>query len=89
VIHIGLNSKLADAAKNMMPLSSSKKDSLHGQLTLLDNESVLLGVHRYLAAQSLGSITTKDFCWGVNRVVVPAVGYVGKEATISRCTARN
>ena len=70
-------------------LPPSKKDSLHGQLTLLDNESVLLDVHRYLAAQSLGSITTKDFCREVNEVIAPAVGFVGKEATISERTARN
>lgn len=66
-----------------------KKDSLHGQLTLLDNKSVLLDVRRYLAAQSLGSITTKDFCREVNEVIAPAVGFFGKEATISKCTARN
>ena len=31
-------------------LPPSKKDGLHGQMTLLDNESVVLGVRRYLAA---------------------------------------
>jgi hypothetical protein len=65
-----------------------KKDGLHGHLTLLDNENVKLGVHKYLAAQSLGTITTKAFCQEVNEVIVPAFGLCGKEATISERTAR-
>lgn len=67
----------------------SKKDGLHGHLTLLDNENVVLGVHKYLAAQSLGSITTNAFCKEINEVIVPTLGFTGREATISKQTARN
>jgi hypothetical protein len=35
----------------------TKKGAKHSQYTLLDNESVLHSVQRYLAAQSLGTIT--------------------------------
>lgn len=70
-------------------LPPSKKDGLHGQLTLLDNENVVLGVRKYLAAQSLGSITTKTFCKEINQVIVPALGFTGKDAIISERTARN
>lgn len=70
-------------------LPPSKKDGLHGHLTLLDNENVVLGVHKYLAAQSLGSITTKTFCKEINQVIVPALGFAGKDAIISERTARN
>src|ERR1700676_61341 len=66
-----------------------KKDGLHGHLTLLDNEDVLLGVHKYLVAQALGSITTKDFWQQTNEVIIPALGYTGKDAIISEWTARN
>jgi hypothetical protein len=70
-------------------LPPSKKDGLHGHLTLLDNKNVILGVRKYLAAQALGSITTKAFCQQINEVIVPALGFTGKEATISERTARN
>jgi hypothetical protein len=45
-------------------------------LTLLDNENVILGVRKYLAAQALGSIMTKAFCQQINKVVVPALGFM-------------
>jgi len=70
-------------------LPPSKKDGLHGHLTLLDNENVVLGVCKYLAAQSLGSITTKAFCKEINDVIVTTLGFTGREATISEQTARN
>jgi hypothetical protein len=70
-----------------LPLSA--KENLHGHLTLLDNENVVLGVRKYLAAQSLGSITSKDFCREINETIVPALGFTGPEATISERTARN
>jgi hypothetical protein len=70
-------------------LPPSKKDGLHGQITLLDNESVVLGVCRYLAAQSLGTITVQDFCRHINKVISPAIGLLGQSATISECTTRN
>ena len=70
-------------------LPPSKKDALHGHLTLLDNENVKLGVRKYLAAQSLGTITTKAFCQEVNEVIVPSFGFSGKDAIISERTARN
>jgi hypothetical protein len=64
-------------------------DSLHGHLTLLDNENLVHGVRKYLAAQSLGSISTKAFCEEVNKIIVPALGFTGREATISEQTTRN
>jgi len=70
-------------------LPPSKRDNPHGHLTLLDNENVVLGVRKYLAAQSLGSITTKAFCKEINQVIIPALGFTGKEALISERTARN
>jgi hypothetical protein len=70
-------------------LPPSKKDGLHGHLTLLDNKNVVHGVRKYLAAQSLGSISTKAFCEEVNKIIVPALGFTGQEATISEQTARN
>jgi hypothetical protein len=70
-------------------LPQSNKIGLHGHLTLLDNESVILGVRKYLAAQTLGSITTKAFCQQINEVIIPALGFTGKEAIISERTARN
>ena len=70
-------------------LPPSKKEGLHGHLTLLDNENVKLGVHKYLAAQSLGTITTKAFCQEVNEVIVPSFGFSRQDAIISERTARN
>jgi len=70
-------------------LPPSKKDGLHGQITLLDNESVVLGVRRYLAAQSLGTITVQAFCQHINEAISPALGLTGQSATISERTARN
>jgi len=49
----------------------------------------VLGVHKYLAAQSLGSITSKYFCREINKTIVPALRFTGPEATISEWTARN
>jgi hypothetical protein len=70
-------------------LPPSKTEGLHSHLTLLDNENVLLGVRKYLAAQSLDTIMTKTFCREVNEVIVPAFGISGKDAVISERTARN
>jgi hypothetical protein len=70
-------------------LPPSKKDGLHGHLTLLDNKNVILSVCKYLAAQALGSITMKAFCQQINEVIIPALGFTGNEATISERTARN
>jgi len=64
-------------------LPPSKKDGLHGQITLLD------GVCRYLAAQSLGTITMWDFCQHINGVIAAGLGLTGQLATISERTARN
>ena len=58
-------------------------------MTLLDNKSVVLGVHRYLAAQSLGTISTQVFCQHVNTAILPALGLTVQSATISKQTARN
>jgi len=58
-------------------------------ITLLDNENVILSVHKYLVPQALGSITMKAFCQQINEVIMPALGFMGKEATISEQTARN
>jgi hypothetical protein len=70
-------------------LPPSEKDGLHGQITLLDSESVVLGIHRYLAAQSLGTITVQAFCRHINEVISSTLGLTGQSVTISECTARN
>jgi hypothetical protein len=70
-------------------LPPSKKDGLHGHLTLLDNKNVVHGVCKYLAAQSLSSISTKAFCQEVNKIIVPALGFTRSEATILEQTTRN
>lgn len=58
----------------------------HGQHTLLDNESVLHGVRRYLAIQKLGSISPRELSVHVNIVIAPALGLpVG--STITERTA--
>jgi hypothetical protein len=41
-------------------LPPNKKEQSHGQYTLLDNQSILLGVQKYLAAQGLGKITPHE-----------------------------
>jgi hypothetical protein len=68
-------------------LPPGKREQLHGQYTLLDNQSVLLGVRRYLTAQALGTITTRELYQHVNTVICPALGLTGKNAKISECTA--
>jgi hypothetical protein len=70
-------------------LHPSKESAQHGQYTLLDNESVVHGVCRYLAAQNLGSITPHLLCHHVNKVIIPALDLTTKKATISKRTAIN
>jgi hypothetical protein len=70
-------------------LPPSKVYIQHGQYTLLDNEAVLHGVRRYLAAQNLGSITPYLLCRHVNEVIIPALELTEKETTISERTAVN
>jgi hypothetical protein len=70
-------------------LCPSKESAQHGQYTLLDNESVVHGVRRYLAAQNLGSITPHLICRHVNKVIIPALDLTMKKATISERTAIN
>ena len=67
-------------------LPPSKASGKHGQYTLLDNETIL-GVQRYLVAQSLGSITPHHFCKHVNEVILPAIALCDKRSTICECTA--
>ena len=68
-------------------MSSPIKGQWHGQYTLLDNETVLLGVQQYLAAQSLGSITPHQLCKHVNEVILPAIELCDKCGTICERTA--
>jgi hypothetical protein len=70
--------------KRLPPSKASGKD---GQYTLLDNETILLGVRRYLAAQSLGSVTPHHFCKHVNEVILPAIALCDKRSTICERTA--
>ena len=65
--------------------SSSKASGKHGQYTLLDNETIVLGVQQYLEAQSFGSVTPHHFCKHVNEVVLPATSLCDKH-TICECT---
>jgi hypothetical protein len=66
-----------------------KAGAKHGQYTLLDNETVLHGVQRYLAAQNLGTITPKLLCHHVNETILPALDLTQKNASISEQTAVN
>jgi len=70
-------------------LPLTKKGAKHGQYTLLDNESVLHSVRRYLAAQSLGTITPREFCHHVNKVILPALDLSKKKSCICERTAIN
>ena len=49
-------------------LPLTKKKVKHGQYTLLDNESILQSVRRYLVAQNLSTITPQELCCHVNKV---------------------
>jgi hypothetical protein len=70
-------------------LPPTKAGAKHGQYTLLDNEAVLHGVRRYLAAQNLGTITPKLLCRHVNNAILPALDLTQKNASISERTAIN
>lgn len=69
-------------------LPPHKDGAYHGQATLLDNESVVHAVHRYLAAKALGTITTLDLCHHVNKVILPGLDLAGN-CKISERTAHN
>jgi len=68
-------------------LPPTKREQLHGQHTLLDNQAILLGVRKYLAAQGLGTITPCELCRHVNEVICLTLGLTGKNALISERTA--
>jgi hypothetical protein len=68
-------------------LPPSQAAAQHGQYTLLDNENVLHAVRRYLAAQSLGTITPHLLCHHVNGVILPALNMTGERSTICERTA--
>jgi len=68
-------------------LPPSKASRKHGQFTLLDNKTILLGVWQYLAAQSLGSVTPHQLCRHVNEVILPAIELCDKQSTICKHTA--
>ena len=68
---------------------SPKKGAKHGQFTLLDNESILHSVRRYLAAQNLGTITPQELCCHINQVMIPALDLLEKKSSICECTAIN
>jgi hypothetical protein len=70
-------------------LPPTKAGAKHGQYTLLDNEAVLHGVRRYLAAQNLGTITPKLFCHHVNNTILPALDLTWKNVSICERTAVN
>ena len=70
-------------------LPPSKRELHCGQHTLLNNPMILLGVHKYLAAQGLGAITPRELCKHVNEAICPALRLTGNNAKISECTAIN
>jgi len=70
-------------------LPLTKKAAKHGQYTLLDNESILHSIRRYLAAQNLGTITPQELCRHVNQVILPALDLSEKNSTICKRTAIN
>jgi hypothetical protein len=70
-------------------LPLTKKNAKHGQYTLLDNESILQSVRRYLASQNLGTITPRELCRHVNQVILPALDLSEKKSSICERTAIN
>src|SRR6202789_1755148 len=66
-------------------LQPRKVHSREGHHSLLDNETVLHGVHVYLATQVLGSLTPHTLCQHVNDMLLPALEIQG---TISKTTAQ-
>lgn len=70
-------------------LPPSKKEGHHAHFTLLDNENVLQGVRKYLAAQALGKITPLELAQHVNTTICPALGLSGNSAKISERSAIN
>ena len=72
------------------PMSSSNQSSVkHSQYTLCDNEAVLHGVRRYLAAQNLRTITPKHLCHHVNNTILPTLNLTQKNTSIGEWTAVN
>lgn len=65
----------------------TKNGDLHGQYTLLDNETVIHNVRAYLASQDLGTISPQNLCRHLNEVIAPTLGLTGKNTTISERTA--
>jgi hypothetical protein len=70
-------------------LPPTKAGAHCGPETLLDNETVLHNVRRYLAAQNLGAITPLQLRTHVNDVILPALDLSGKNSSICNCTAIN
>lgn len=70
-------------------LPPHKGGAYRGHATLLDNEAVVHAVHRYLASQSLGTITPRNLCHHVNNVILPALDLIGDEMNISERTLIN
>ena len=70
-----------------LPLSKSQKQS--GHHTLMDNEQVVIGVCRYLAAQDLGTISPQAMVKHLRDVLLPALGFNGQSTEITEKTARN
>ena len=70
-------------------LPPTKRGAHRGPETLLDNETVLHNVRRYLAMQNLGAITPLQLRKHVNNVILPALDLSTKNAGICDRTAIN
>ncbi|KIY43213.1 hypothetical protein FISHEDRAFT_62857 [Fistulina hepatica ATCC 64428] len=65
-------------------LPMSKVERRKGYHTLIDNENVHHGVHVYLAAQNLGTISPHELYKHLQTVLLPALGYTGQDTEISQ-----
>ncbi|KIY47167.1 hypothetical protein FISHEDRAFT_45850 [Fistulina hepatica ATCC 64428] len=70
-------------------LPMSKGEKRQGHYTLIDNEDVRRGVHVYLTAQNLGTISPHELRQHLHTVLLPALGYMGQDAEISEHSVHN
>src|SRR6266481_1966944 len=53
---------------------------------LLDNETVLQGIHEYLAAARLGEVTPSVFQWHLTQIIFPSLRMSESASVISHLT---
>jgi hypothetical protein len=70
-----------------LPINLTKTGRKRGPPALIDDERVQHGARRYLAAQSLGAISSHEFALHVSDVLLPSLGFTGDDASICERTA--